>query len=433
MILEEQLRQQRQALNAAINNHDLETTTSFLHSDFVAQGTDGHSYNRQEAVRQLELMLQPSMNLQSQVEVEHVEVSGDSATLRVCRTESGRRDRPEVFWGFLAAAAAMAYMAISTVVGGVPDNFAYQRILVWVGIAGAAIGFVCFVRGAFSLGRRSMHQTQRAEETWRRVDGRWLLAEERQLSPAIMKTRRWLIEVVAGAAIALVVGAAVGAYQSWNVFTGRDTEFQRSGNPALKLEVRRASTNAVDGSFHVSPDVELTNADVLSTRAYFQPSNMKAASRWKGGVTFLVSSVIFFVLGWRHKEHRTMWGIFAVSWLLLGVGTLWHGLTSTAERFEQQGSWRVAIRFNESGTKKLADLTGQLAPTQTYPPNRRPSPSNHLAFLLDGELTFVVPVFEQNTESVYHMLQAHSVNPDWNRAGLSQADATRIAKGIAGP
>ena len=49
-------------------------------------------------------------------------------------------DRPVVFWGFLAAAAYIAYMAISTVVRGVPDNFAYQRILIWVGIVGAAQG-----------------------------------------------------------------------------------------------------------------------------------------------------------------------------------------------------------------------------------------------------------------------------------------------------
>jgi hypothetical protein len=44
MTQEEPLRQQRQALNAAINNHDLEASTPYRHSDFVAKGTDGHSY-----------------------------------------------------------------------------------------------------------------------------------------------------------------------------------------------------------------------------------------------------------------------------------------------------------------------------------------------------------------------------------------------------
>jgi hypothetical protein len=45
----------------------------------------------------------------------------------------------------------------------------------------------------------------------------------------------------------------------------------------------------------------------------------------------------------------------------------------------------------------------------------------------------MVPVWEKNTEGVYHLLQSHTVNPDWNRAGLSKEDATRIAKGIVGP
>jgi hypothetical protein len=37
-----------------------------------------------------------------------------------------------------------------------------------------------FLWFAFQWGRRSVRQTQTAQETWRRVDGRWLLAEEQQ-------------------------------------------------------------------------------------------------------------------------------------------------------------------------------------------------------------------------------------------------------------
>lgn len=180
MTQEEQLRQQRQALNAALNNHDLKTATSFFHADFVAQGTDGHSYNRQEALRQLEQFLKPSFKLQSKVEVEHVEVSGDSSKLRVRRTESGRMYRPEVFWGFLALAAYLAYNAIKSA-----SRFAGEKMTLidfWVAIVAAAVVCPLAIWGAFYLGRRSMHQTQRAEETWRSVDGRWLLAEEHQLS-----------------------------------------------------------------------------------------------------------------------------------------------------------------------------------------------------------------------------------------------------------
>jgi hypothetical protein len=174
---EEQLRQQREALNAALNNHDLEASTSFLHPDFVAQGLGGHSYNRQMAVQQLEQMLKPSFNFQSQIEVEHVEVSGDSAKLRVRRTESGRIQNPRHFWLFFAMAALFAALAIHWAVRDVeqvPSQY-------WGGIVGYAFGSMLSIGLAFRGGLRSMHQTQRAEETWRCVDGRWLLAEERQL------------------------------------------------------------------------------------------------------------------------------------------------------------------------------------------------------------------------------------------------------------
>jgi hypothetical protein len=145
----------------------------------------------------------------------------------------------------------------------------------------------------------------------------------------------------------------------------------------------------------------------------------------------LVISVVLFVVWWRSKQWG--WGVAGVVCLLVGLGSLWHGLTSTAERFEQQGSWRVVIRFNEAGRKKLADLTAQLAPTQDYPPNRRPYPSNHVAFLIDGELSFVVPVFEQDTEGVYHLLQSTHLTKSHDPEGLSEEYVTRIAKGIVGP
>ncbi|MDA1055983.1 MAG: nuclear transport factor 2 family protein [Planctomycetota bacterium] len=174
---ESELLEQRHALNAAINDHDVEKTTSFLHLDFVAQGTGGHSYNRQMAVQQLEQMLQPSFNLQSQIEVEHVEVSGDNAKLRVRRTESGRMYNPRHFWMFLAMAAMFAGLAIHWAVRDVeqvPEQY-------WVTIVAYAFGSMVMIWLAFRGGLRSMHQTQRAEEAWRCVDGRWLLAEERQL------------------------------------------------------------------------------------------------------------------------------------------------------------------------------------------------------------------------------------------------------------
>lgn len=216
-------------------------------------------------------------------------------------------------------------------------------------------------------------------------------------------------------------------------------EYQRSGNPALKLEVRRASTKAVDGwtpqkeyPLYVSPEVELSNEDVLTTGVRFAPIG-KAVSRWKGGATFLLFSVFFFVVCWRSKDDRWWSGVSGVVCLLVGVGTLWHGLTSTAQRFEQQGSWQVVIRFNDAGKKKLADLTASMADTQKYPPNRRPYPSNHLAFLIDGELTFAWPVMEQVTDGLFDLVHSTHLTMRDAPEGPSEEYATWIAKGIVGP
>jgi hypothetical protein len=185
MTSEEQLRGQRNALNTALNNRQVEVATSFLHPDFIAEGTDGHRYNRNDAARQLGQYMKPSMNFHSQIEVEDVEVSGDSAILRVRRTEGFRMNNPWALWGFLAAAAVLTWQMIKAVVSYGPELTEFTLIRYWgfwIGIGGGIFGILCFLVGAFCLGRRSMRQTQRAQETWRYVDGRWLLAEERQLA-----------------------------------------------------------------------------------------------------------------------------------------------------------------------------------------------------------------------------------------------------------
>jgi hypothetical protein len=180
----------------------------------------------------------------------------------------------------------------------------------------------------------------------------------------------------------------------------------------------------------VSPDVELSNEDVLSTGVHFAPVG-KAASRWKAGVYTLVFSVVLFVV-WRRSRHWG-WGVGGVVLLLLGLGVLWHGLTSTAERFDQQGSWQVVIRFNDAGKKKLADVTASMVDAQKYPPNRRPYPSKQLAFLIDGELTFAWPVFEQVTDGLFSLVHSTHLTKGHDPEGLSEEYATRIAKGIVGP
>ena len=167
----------------------------------------------------------------------------------------------------------------------------------------------------------------------------------------------------------------------------------------------------------MSPEVQLSNDDVASTGVHFEPFLPKAASRWKLGAYLLVFSIAFFV-AWR-RSKQLWWGVSGVVLLLLGLGSLAHGFTSTAPRFDQRGIWQVVIRFNDAGKKKVALLSAEKAeglPKEAYP-------KKYLAFLVDGELTFREPVWEPNTEGVYYLANV----------GLSKEGATRIAKGIAGP
>lgn len=218
---------------------------------------------------------------------------------------------------------------------------------------------------------------------------------------------------------------------------GPGTEYERSAGPALKLEVRRASTKEVDGwqattppheeyTLYVSPEVELSNEDVLSTGVRFAPIG-KAASRWKAGAYTLAFSVVFFVIWGRSKQWG--WGVGSAVALLLGLGVLAHGLTSTSERFDQQGSWQVVIRFNDAGKKKLADVTASMVDAK----NPKSYPSKQLAFLIDGELTFAWPVLKQCTDGLFYLVHSTHLTKGDDPEGLSEEYATRIAKGIAGP
>ena len=265
-------------------------------------------------------------------------------------------------------------------------------------------------------------------------------------------------------------------------------EFQRSGNPALKLEVRRAATKKVDGwkpmttprfyysprwrpareevnpwkpspddrqgteTCYVSPEVELSNEDVLSTGVYFTPMLPKAGSRWKWGAIVLVWSVACFVFAWWRRKDKGMWwgwGVSGLVSLLLGLGILWYGLTSTRDWFYQRGIWQVVIRFNDAGKKKLALLAASTVDAKNEQSNWYPS--KDVVFLIDGEMNFVAPPHlalqslgiphkmtaialqhhhsthlhpdEQDAEEVYYVYQV----------GLTEEDATRIAKGIVGP
>ncbi len=174
MTPEEDLREQRQALNAAINNRDLETIKSYLDSTFVAKMGPGCSFDKQAMLCQMEQQFKQFKDFDSQLVVEDVQVSGDSAKLAVQRVERGRVHNSQAIWWFFAIAAV--WLAL---------NFLNpKRELTLENAAGAVVGPLWMIWLGFFLSDRSFSHTHKAQETWRRVDGRWLLTEELGLFPA---------------------------------------------------------------------------------------------------------------------------------------------------------------------------------------------------------------------------------------------------------
>ena len=126
------------------------------------------------------------------------------------------------------------------------------------------------------------------------------------------------------------------------------TEFQRSGTPALKLEVRRASTETVEGweaatrsatqePLFLSPQQELSNDDVAST----------------------------------------------------GV------------QQGDSGNWQIVVRLNDAAKKKFAELSAELVDAENV--QTRGFTSKRLAVLVDGEVTFAPVVREPITHGVIYL------------------------------
>jgi hypothetical protein len=344
----------------AVNSHDKEAVLSFIHPTFVGKTKGGWSIaGYKRVVCMLKHLCAPGSDYQETVAIEDIEVKGDSARLVVRRV---------------------------------------ARV-------------------------RSHSQEDRVQETWRLIDGRWLLVEERRLD-AMLKTRPILVAL----AIVAAVGAFV-AFSFWSESTAwHGTEFQRSGNPALKLEVRQGSIEEVEGwkpatlkdpikdTYYVSPEVELSNDGVASTGVLFNPhGGPKKQSRWLWGVVFLVLSG-FVLVNWRRSKQWQEAALGAF-FLLLGLGCLaWAFFPVPVD--ESAGTWQVVIRLKDAGKNKVDRVFAEVANGQSKPSY----PKKYLVFLVDGELTFRVAIWAPNTEGLYYLY-----------AGLSKDEATRIAKGIIGP
>lgn len=148
------------------------------------------------------------------------------------------------------------------------------------------------------------------------------------------------------------------------------TEYQRSGTPTLKLEVRRASTETVEGwesttwqataaspeTLFVSPNVEFSNEDVVST-----------------------------------------------------------GVQS-----DDYGLWQVILRLNDPARKQFAEMSAELADAESV--QATGTPSKRLAVLVDEKVTFAPWVREPISDGVLRL----------GHAQLTEQEARRIAKGIVG-
>lgn len=169
MTHEELLREQRQALNAAINKRDLETMKSVVHPSYVGKGKLGASMDYPAMMRLVESL---PKDFVSAVEVESIEVSGDNAKLVVRRTE-GRPGHAITHWRGVVAGIAVGVTGWSAAGQVVAQPQGLWGAVASVATIVAMIWLACFLRPRSG--------EVRAQETWRTIDGRWLLAEERQL------------------------------------------------------------------------------------------------------------------------------------------------------------------------------------------------------------------------------------------------------------
>ncbi len=175
---QQELRQRREALVQAVNRHDLEAVRSFIHPTYVGKTKQGFSVGYKEMVPIVEQLFAPGKDYQETVEIEEIDVSGDCAKLVTRRTERGRFYDPKksqmfIFLGLLFLLLFAIYFLKLVTVGEWDDNN-----------GGGAVGFgvasvLCIGLGFFVM--RPRHRTVRYQETWRTIDGNWLMVEEQEL------------------------------------------------------------------------------------------------------------------------------------------------------------------------------------------------------------------------------------------------------------
>ena len=132
-------------------------------------GTRILTANRLEVLKVFKMS---GMRLDEIVEIENLEVSGDNAKIVLRRLARGKSRNHQAF-GILLVVALFNGV-------GMLVNYLQGRLAHWEGVVGFLV-LVALIWFAFYVRRRSYYEESRAQETWRLIDGRWLLVEEQQL------------------------------------------------------------------------------------------------------------------------------------------------------------------------------------------------------------------------------------------------------------
>jgi hypothetical protein len=175
---QQELRQRREALAQAVNRHDLEAVLSFIHPTFLGKTKQGFSAGYKEIVPMMEQLFAPGKDYQETVEIEEIDESGDSAKLVTRRTERGRFFDSKIYYMAIGLGFMCLYLFVRETLFVVRAGLWNLQSLLSVGFIVVGIA-ACFGLAFFM--RRSRHRTVRYQETWRTIDGQWVIVEEQEL------------------------------------------------------------------------------------------------------------------------------------------------------------------------------------------------------------------------------------------------------------
>jgi preprotein translocase subunit SecD len=149
---------------------------------------------------------------------------------------------------------------------------------------------------------------------------------------------------------------------------GPESDYRPQGKPALGLQVRRATTQPIDG---------------------WQPYKTGT----KGDQTIFVSPEV--VLANRD-------------------------LASTGARRDENGLWAIAIKLNEPASRRFAMLTDEMVASRGSQPT---PPEQLLAFFVDGELLSAPQLTDRISNGTFNLMGHFSHSE-------SELEARRIARGL---